>query len=306
MEVVEFKIGDELLFYLYDIPLRIVTNHKNEIEDIIHKYTFDFRTEENIKKIKKEILDLLLKDIRKEKLNKMEIKNRLEKAYVINNNIDFVKKDPIQIPHKFSRKEDIEVSAFLTSVLAFGKREIIIKKSEDFIKRMNNEPYKYLMNEDYSSMKGFVHRTINDSDFIYYLQSLNQIYKNGGLEKLFSNDIEKSLKDFWKIFFSLPHEKRAERHISNIENGSAAKRLNFFLRWMIRKDNVDFGIWKNIDKSNLFIPLDVHVGNISRELGLIKRKQNDWKSVVEITSHLKKMCPEDPIKYDLALFSLDL
>ena len=122
---------------------------------------------------------------------------------------------------------------------------------------------------------------------------------------MFSNNIEKSLIDFWNIFFSLDHEKRSERHISKIENGSAAKRLNLFLRWMVRKDNVDFGIWKDIDPSNLYIPLDVHVGNISRELGIISRKQNDWKSVVEITSHLKKLNSEDPIKYDLSLFSLD-
>ena len=112
--------------------------------------------------------------------------------------------------------------------------------------------------------------------------------------------------NFWEIFFSLEHEKRSERHISKIKNGSAGKRLNFFLRWMVRNDNVDFGIWKNIDPANLYIPLDVHVGNISRELGIITRKQNDWKSVVEITSHLRLLDSKDPIKYDLALFSLDL
>lgn len=233
------------------------------------------------------------------------MKIKLDEAYFFNNNIEFIKKDPIQIPHKFIKKEDIEISAFLTSILAFGKREIIIKKSNDFLQRMNNQPFEYVMKGDFSNMKGFVHRTINDIDMIYYLTSLREIYKNGGLEKLFSNNIEKSLIDFWNIFFSLDHEKRSERHISKIENGSAAKRLNLFLRWMVRKDNVDFGIWKDIDPSNLYIPLDVHVGNISRELGIISRKQNDWKSVVEITSHLKKLNSEDPIKYDLSLFSLD-
>ena len=122
----------------------------------------------------------------------------------------------------------------------------------------------------------------------------------------FSNNIENSLINFWKLFFSLDHEKRAERHISNIENGSAGKRLNLFLRWMIRKDNVDFGLWKNIDKSNLYIPLDVHVGNTARKLGLLNRKQNDWKSVIEISNRLKDLDPNDPIKYDLSLFSLDI
>ena len=234
------------------------------------------------------------------------LKDKLETAYQQNNNFNFIKNDPIQIPHRFTKKEDIEISAFLTSILAFGKREIIIKKCEDFIERMNNQPYDYMMNGNYSSMIGFKHRTINDVDFIYYLTSLKNIYQNGGLEKLFNNNIEKSLIDFWRIFFDLRHEKRSERHISKIEKGSAGKRLNLFLRWMVREDNVDFGIWKHIDKSNLFIPLDVHVGNISRELGFINRKQNDWKSVVEITSHLKQINSEDPIKYDISLISLDL
>lgn len=234
------------------------------------------------------------------------IKDKLELTYLQNNTTEFIKNDPVQIPHKFTKKEDIEISAFLTSILAFGKREIIIKKCEDFLKRMNNQPYNYLMNGDYSSMVGFKHRTINDIDFIYYLKSLKNIYQNGGLERLFNNSIEKSLIDFWQIFFDLSHEKRSERHISNIKKGSAGKRLNLFLRWMVRHDNIDFGIWKHIDKSNLFIPLDVHVGNISRELGFIDRKQNDWKSVVEITNHLKEINNEDPIKYDISLFSLDL
>jgi uncharacterized protein (TIGR02757 family) len=214
-------------------------------------------------------------------------------------------KDPIQIPNRFSKKEDIEISGFLTSILAFGKREIIINKANNLMQRMDNEPYKYVTNGDFSDMKGFVHRTINDVDVIYYLKSLKEIYKNGGLEKLFSDDIEGSLIEFWKVFFTLEHKKRSERHISNIENKSAGKRLNLFLRWMVRKDNVDFGIWKNLGSENLYIPLDVHVGNISRELGLITRKQNDWKSVVEITNHLRKLDPKDPIKYDLSLFSLD-
>jgi len=236
----------------------------------------------------------------------MNLKNKLEKIYELNNTIEFIKKDPIQIPHKFSKKEDIEISGFLTSALAFGKREIIINKANDIIQRMDNQPYEYLMNVDYSNMKGFVHRTINDADIIYYLMSLKEIYKNGGLEKLFSDDIENSLTHFWTLFFGLEHEKRSERHISNIKNKSAGKRLNLFLRWMVRKDNVDFGIWKNISPSSLYIPLDIHVGNISRELKLITRKQNDWKSVVEISNHLRQLDPKDPIKYDLALFSLDL
>ena len=233
----------------------------------------------------------------------MKLKNELDKIYELNNSIEFIKKDPIQIPHKFSKKEDIEISAFLTSILAFGKREIIISKATDLMNRMNNQPYIYLSEENFQNIKGFKHRTINDIDIMCYLEILKEIYKNGGLEELFSNDIEKSLIQFWKIFFSLPHEKRSERHISNIESGSAGKRLNLFLRWMVRKDNVDFGIWKNINTSNLFIPLDVHVGNTARKLNIISRKQNDWKSVIEISNFLKKLDPIDPIKYDFSLFS---
>jgi len=234
------------------------------------------------------------------------LKDKLDEAYKLNNSVEFIKKDPIQIPHKFTKKEDIEISGFLTSILAFGKRQIIINKANDLMKRMNDQPFNYLMSDDYSSMKGFVHRTINDVDITYYLTSLNHIYQNGGLEKLFSNNVEESLIEFWKVFFDSRHEKRSERHISNIDKGSAGKRLNLFLRWMVRKDNVDFGIWKNIEPANLYIPLDVHVSNISRELGIITKKQNDWKSVVEISNHLRLLDSEDPIKYDLALFSLDL
>lgn len=235
------------------------------------------------------------------------MKEKLEESYKINNSVEFVKKDPVQIPHRFTKKEDIEISGFLTSILAFGKREIIINKANDLMQRMDNQPYKYVMNGEFSNIKGFKHRTINDVDFTYYLTVLNDIYKNGrSLRHLFSDDIESSLIHFWQVFFSLKHEKRSERHISNIANKSAGKRLNLFLRWMVREDNVDLGIWKKLGSENLYIPLDVHVGNISRELNLIIRKQNDWKSVVEITKKLKEFNRIDPIKYDIALFSLDL
>jgi uncharacterized protein (TIGR02757 family) len=233
----------------------------------------------------------------------MKLKDELDKIYELNNSVEFIKKDPVQIPHKFSKKEDVEISAFLTSILAFGKREIIINKANDLMNRMNNQPYKYLLQGNFENIKGFKHRTINDIDIIFYLTSLKEIYKNGGLEKLFLDNVEESLIQFWKVFFALGHEKRSERHIPNIKNGSAGKRLNLFLRWMVRKDNVDFGLWKNINPANLYIPLDIHVGNTARELNIISRKLNDWKSVIEITDFLKKLDPIDPIKYDLSLFS---
>lgn len=234
------------------------------------------------------------------------LKDLLEENYFKNNNIHFVENDPISIPHKFTRKEDIEISGFLTSILSYGKRNIIISKAEDLMNKMNNLPYEYILNGNFDNIVNFKHRTIQNLDIIYYMTILNQIYlEHGGLENLFDNNIKKSLISFWKIFFSMKHEKRSEKHISNIENGSAGKRLNMFLRWMVREDNVDFGIWKKIDKSNLFVPLDVHVGNVARQYNLLTRNSNDWKSVEELTQNLIKFDSKDPIKYDLALFSLD-
>lgn len=236
-----------------------------------------------------------------------DLKDKLEENYSNNNNISFIKNDPISIPHKFDNLYDIEISAFLTSILSFGRRETIINKGVELMNLMNNDPYYYILNGDFKNIKGFKHRTIKDVDMIYYMKALRYIYMNyQGLEIFFTNDIKNSLIRFWKIFFSLEHEQRSEKHLSNVQNNSAAKRLNMFLRWMIREDNVDFGLWKNVDKANLYIPLDVHVGNMSREFGLLTRNQNDWKSVVELTNNLRKFDSKDPIKYDLALFMLGI
>jgi uncharacterized protein (TIGR02757 family) len=234
------------------------------------------------------------------------LKTLLDETYQQNNNFSFVEKDPISIAHKFSNKEDIEISAFLTSILSYGKRSIIISKATELMRLMDNSPHQYIMNGNFDNIVNFKHRTIQNLDIVYYMTILNEIYSEyGGLENLFHNDVKKSLISFWKIFFSLDHQKRSEKHISNIENGSAGKRLNMFLRWMVRKDNVDFGIWKNINPSDLYIPLDVHVGNVARKHGLLTRNLNDWKAVEEITQNLQKFDKVDPIKYDLALFSLD-
>ena len=174
------------------------------------------------------------------------------------------------------------------------------------MRRMGNTPYEFIQNGNPDSIKGFKHRTINDVDMIYYIRALKEVYESGSFGSLFSNDIESSLIEFRKIFFSLPHEKRSERHISDVAKNSTAKRLNMFLRWMVRKDNIDFGLWCHIDKSNLYIPLDVHVESISRKIGLLQRKTSDWKAVKELTVNLREFDPSDPIKYDIALFSLDL
>lgn len=224
------------------------------------------------------------------------------------NEKDFISKDPIQIPYKYNKKEDIEISSFLVSILSFGRRNIIIKKSNLLMDMMENQPFNFIKeNNDFSKFNSFVHRTINGTDIQYFLKSLKNIYeKYNGLESLFNNDIKKSLINFHDIFFELSHEKRTQKHIPNISKKSAAKRLNMFLRWMVRSNKVDFGLWHNINPKNLFIPLDIHVANSARKLNIIQRKSNDWKSVEEITNYLKNWNSEDPIKYDLVLFNLDI
>jgi len=246
----------------------------------------------------------------------LKIKELLDKKYLEYNNISFIKDDPVQIPHLFSKKEDIEISAFLTSSISWGNRLSIINNSRKLMNYMDNSPYDFIQNYSSSDLRrfeGFVHRTFNNIDCIYFLRSLKNIYKNYlGLEEVFMNGFNKSdniygaIEHFAEIFLLLEHEKRVKRHIPNVIAGSAAKRINMFLRWMIRYDEqgVDFGIWKGISKSKLMLPLDVHTANTARKLGILRRKQNDWKAVEEVTSILRLFDYNDPVKYDFALFGI--
>ncbi len=241
-----------------------------------------------------------------------ELKEFLDEKYFQYNTPDFILSDPIQIPHRFQQKEDIEIAAFLTAAIAWGNRKMIIRNAENIIKIMGEKPYDFLMNnaEDFKHIPHFVHRTFNREDLIFFFKSLRNIYKNyGGLENIFSKypgDIQKSLIYFREIFFSIDYPLRTSKHISNVAKNSSAKRLNMFLMWMVRKDNsgVHFGLWKKIKPSVLHLPLDVHTGNVGRKLGLLKRKQNDWKAVAEITNTLRNFDADDPVKYDFALFGL--
>lgn len=242
-----------------------------------------------------------------------EIKILLDKKYLQYNRSDFIKDDPIQIPHQFSKKEDVEISGFLTATIAWGQRKTIINNANKLMCFMDNAPYDFVMNHepvDLKRFEGFVHRTFNEIDVQYFMTSLQNIYSHhNGLENVFATypkDVKKALEHFYNLFFELPHLKRTEKHVSNPMKGSAAKRLNMFLRWMVRKDKfgVDFGIWNSIDPSMLFLPLDVHTGNASRKLGLTYRKQNNWLTVNEITTNLRQFCPEDPVKYDFSLFGI--
>ncbi len=231
------------------------------------------------------------------------------------NNPDFIESDPIQIPHRFSIKEDIEIAGFLSATIAWGNRKMIIKNSHKMIQLMGNSPYDFVMShQDHQldELQNFVHRTFNGQDFICFIKGLQHIYKNhDGLESVFykhqqENSMQKSIHEFKKIFFEIEHLQRTQKHISDPVNNSAAKRINMFLRWMVRNDQkgVDFGIWKNINPRALSCPLDVHSGNVARKLGILTRKQNDAKALAELDAKLRTFDPLDPVKYDFALFGL--
>ena len=228
----------------------------------------------------------------------------------------FIISDPIQIPKQFTKKEDIEIAGFMTSVIAWGRRDMIIRSAIRLMNIMGNQPYDFLINaqeKDLELFLSFKYRTFSSADCITYMRALKNIYKiYGGLETVFTEGFHKeetifsAIKYFRSLFFEIHHEHRCEKHLSDVTRGSAAKRINMFLRWMVRQDKngVDFGIWKDIPISSLLIPLDVHSGRQSRRLGLLTRKQNDWKAVVELTNNLRQYDPADPIKYDFALFGM--
>lgn len=241
-----------------------------------------------------------------------DIKELLDEKVFEYNNPRFIETDPIQIPHQFHQKEDIEIAAFLTAVISWGNRKMIIKNAQRMVDIMGNSPFDYIMNSTLSEQENFVHRTFNSTDLHYFMRALRHIYTNhGGLEEVFkkhavSGDVQNSIHHFKKLFFEIEHPKRTQKHISDPQKGSAAKRINMFLRWMVRSDTagVDFGIWKKLSPSMLSCPLDVHSGNVARKLGLLKRKQNDAKALHELDLSLRKMDPTDPVKYDFALFGM--
>lgn len=242
------------------------------------------------------------------------LKDFLESGYKRYNIPEFIETDPVSVPHRFSGKEDLEISAFLTATIAWGNRTSIIANAGRLMYLMNDRPYHFVMtasSREKDPLRQFVHRTFNGTDCIFFLESLKNIYRyHGGLESqfLFINRIgvKESIMAFRKTFLELPHQKHVEKHLSDPSNGSPAKRLNLFLRWMVRKDTggVDFGLWKKVNASELICPLDVHVARVSRKLGLLNRKSNDWKAAEELTENLKRFDKDDPVKYDIALFGM--
>ena len=244
-----------------------------------------------------------------------ELKDFLDTKVNQYNNPKFIESDPIQVPHQFSKKQDIEIAGFLTATIAWGNRKSIIKNAKRMMELLDSAPYDFVVHHqdsDLEKLKSFVHRTFNGNDFIQFIKCLKYIYKNyGGLESVFlkyaeDNSLQTSISKFKAAFFEIEHLKRTQKHVSDPLKNSAPKRLNMYLRRMLRNDNtgVDFGIWKSLSPSQLSCPLDVHSGNVARKLGLIHRKQNDAKALLGLDIALRKLDPKDPVKYDFALFGL--
>ncbi|MBB5622178.1 uncharacterized protein (TIGR02757 family) [Pedobacter cryoconitis] len=250
----------------------------------------------------------------------LELKDFLDIKVAQYNRPDFITNDPICIPHRFSKKQDIEIAAFFASILAWGQRKTIINKCTDLFDRMDNDPYNFMLHhgdEDLRRLLNFKHRTFNDTDLLYFISFFKQHYTlSDTLETAFlpanfgqmeSFTAEHALNHFRTYFFSLPDSpRRTVKHISSPAQKSTCKRLNMFLRWMVRKDQtgVDFGVWTTISPADLICPCDVHVDRVARRLDLITRKQTDWRTAVELTTELRKFDPSDPVKYDFALFGL--
>ena len=231
----------------------------------------------------------------------------------------FIENDPITIPHQFSKKQDIEISGLFAAVLAWGQRKTIINKCNELMQLMDNDPHHFILHHQESDLKSFLHfkhRTFNATDTLYFVHWLHNHYKkNESLETAFvkntsgGNTAKEYLMQFYTVFFSLDTApQRTRKHIPTPERKSACKRLNMYLRWMVRQDNhgVDFGLWRNIKPAQLICPCDLHVDRVGRKLGLITRKQTDWYTAVELTENLRKFDPNDPVKYDFALFGLGI
>jgi uncharacterized protein (TIGR02757 family) len=244
------------------------------------------------------------------------LKELLDHKFLEYNTPGFIVNDPVSIPHRFFLKQDIEISGFLSATIAWGNRKSIVSNANRLVALTGNSPHDFLLTakpKDFKPFLQFVHRTFNGDDCLFFLSSLQNIYRTyDSLEPLFitmnQDGAEHAISRFREIFLSTVHLKRSEKHIANPQAGSAAKRINLFLRWMVRSDTrgVDFGIWKSIDPKMLVCPLDIHSGRVARNLGLLRRSQNDWKAAMELTEALSKFDPADPVKYDFALFGMGI
>lgn len=249
-------------------------------------------------------------------MDRKELKIFLDEKVEKYNSPEFISHDPIQIPHQFTDPDDIAIAAFLSATIAWGNRKSIINNAEKLMALMDREPKDFVLNhtqEDLNRFDGFVHRTFNEKDARQFMVSLKHIFKTfGNLENAFTQlykqqgDLQKAIAAFKTHFFEPLLYERTKKHVSDPERNSSAKRLNMYLRWMVRRDKsgVDFGLWEQIKMSDLSLPLDVHTGRVARKLGLLSRKQNDAKAVKELDGNLIQLDPHDPVKYDFALFGL--
>ena len=247
-------------------------------------------------------------------MSKKNLKEFLDRKVDQYNQPSFITDDPVCIPHLFTRKQDIEIAGFFAAIFAWGNRTTIIRKSRELMQLMHMQPYEFCLHHrpaDLKQLLAFKHRTFNATDLLYFIEFFKRHYStNESLETAFTRygkTIEEMLTGFHHYFFSLEDvPARTKKHISSPEKNSTCKRLNMYLRWMVRQDNhgVDFGIWENISPSQLICPIDLHVARVARKFGLLRRKQTDWAAAIELTGNLKKFDGNDPVKYDFALFGL--
>lgn len=253
-------------------------------------------------------------------MNKDQVFALLEQKFKEYNRAGFIAHDPIGIPHRFSRKQDIEIAGFFAAILAWGQRPIIIRNANRLMEWMDQSPHAFILQHsdtDLKKFEGFAHRTFNDTDLLYFIEFLTWYYrKQDSLEDAFALHLNKdtlhtgpALAGFHELFFSLEdYPGRTRKQVPTPLRRSACKRLNMYLRWMVRHDRsgVDFGIWKKIKPAQLLCPLDLHVSRQARKLGLLDRKQNDWQAVLELTEALRSFDLSDPVKYDFALFGMGI
>lgn len=247
-------------------------------------------------------------------MNREELHELLEHLHDKYNRAEFIEPDPISIPHSYCDRHDREVSGFLAATIAWGNRKAIVKSARRMMQYMDNAPADFVRNASPAELRhlqSYVHRTFNGQDFTDFVLGMRHIILNhGGIGEFFecryeaTQDMAIVLSEFRREFFSCDHNSHCEKHLSSIDKGAACKRLNMYLRWFVRRDDrgVDFGLWQRIPMSAIYLPLDVHTGNMGRALGLLTRKQSDWKATVEITAALREFDPTDPVRYDFSLF----
>lgn len=254
-------------------------------------------------------------DLRMKKGSKQwaELKEILEEKAELYNRINFIEDDPISIPHLFSKREDIEISGLLTAIISWGQRKTLIRNAREMMLRMDDAPFDFVMHHSETDLKrfqNFVHRTFNGNDCQFFIRRLGEVYrKHQSLETLFSvgsGSIYDGILNFRNVMFDTLVPQGTSKHLADPSTGSAAKRINMYLRWMVRNDKrkIDFGLWNSISMSDLMIPLDVHSGGVARKLGILQRKQDDWRAVEELTGFLRQLDASDPVRFDYALFGM--